>query len=217
MDRPDPICLRVTTPVCSFRKGYAREYLETEEVPPPSTVYGFLLALVGEEDRHAYVGTRIAYALFAVLELSTVLRTVWRVKALKDKAGKPQPPGVGTNRRPDFQEILTGLDVAIWVAGGPLAERLRGAGRSPADVRRFGGLSLGESRDLVNDIWWEPDLTGLNCKWLTRDPEGDLPLPVWVDHVGSKGTVWEQCRLVEGPPEAPPPDSPRWMTIPGPR
>ena len=42
------IGLYVTVPVACFRKGLAREYLETEPLPPPSTCYGFLLSLVGE-------------------------------------------------------------------------------------------------------------------------------------------------------------------------
>jgi CRISPR-associated Cas5-like protein len=50
---------------CSFRKGSAREYLETEEVPPPTTVYGFLLSLVGKEERLAYAGTGLAYAVLS--------------------------------------------------------------------------------------------------------------------------------------------------------
>lgn len=205
--------LRVTVPVCGFRKGYAREFLETEEVPPPSTVYGFLLSLVGEEDRRAYLGTKIACAMLAEPQISTVLRTVWRVKSLKDKAGNLQLPGVGSNRRPDFQEILTGLDFAVWVREGALADRLKRASLSPAVVERFGGLSLGESRDLVNDIWWTPDLTEIECQWLTLDPQGDMPLPVWVNHVGSMGTIWEQFKLVKGMAQAPGEGAPQWITI----
>jgi CRISPR-associated protein Cas5t len=75
-----------------------------------------------------------------------VLRTVWRIK------DKKLPPGVGSSRRPDFQEILTGLDLLIYVEAGPLAERLQTAAQSPADVVPYGGLSLGESRDLINDL-----------------------------------------------------------------
>lgn len=217
MSSSGPISLRVTVPVCSFRKGYAREYLETEEVPPPSTVYGFLLSLVGEEDRRAYLETRIAFGLLSQPELSTVLRTVWRVKAIDvTRKGSPkvhQPPGVGSNRRPDFQEILTGLDLAIWVDDGPLSARLRRASEAPRDVSRFGGLSLGESRDLVNDILWNPDMSGLPCMWLTMAQEGELPLPIWVDHVGSKGTIWKQFQLVGNNGACPPREDLRWITI----
>jgi len=75
--------LLVSVPVCSFRKGFAREYLETEKVPPPSTVYGFLLSLVGEGDRSRYLGSRIAYAFINKPELSMALRTTWRIKNKK--------------------------------------------------------------------------------------------------------------------------------------
>ena len=35
----------VSVPIACFRKGLAREYLETEPLPPPATCYGFLLSL----------------------------------------------------------------------------------------------------------------------------------------------------------------------------
>jgi len=75
------------------------------------------------------------------------------------------------------------------------------------------GLSLGESRDLVNDILWFPKWPQVKGYWLVRDPEGDLPLPVWVDHVGSKGTVWRQFRMEKGILETPPENDDRWITI----
>ena len=49
----------VTVPVACFRKGLAREYLETEPLPPPATCYGFLLSLVGESSRLRHVGVRV--------------------------------------------------------------------------------------------------------------------------------------------------------------
>ncbi len=199
--------LLVTVPACSFRKGFAREYLETEKVPPPSTVYGFLLSLVGEEDRSMYLGSRIAYALLSKPELSVTLRTTWRIK------NKKIPLGVGVNRKPDYQEVLTGLSLAIWASGGGFAERIKATKADPGRIERYGGLSLGESRDLVNDILWFPKWPQDKGYWLVRDPEGDLPLPVWVDHVGSKGTVWRQFRLEEGILETPPENDERWITI----
>jgi len=38
-------------------------------------------------------------------------------------------------------------------------------------------------------------------------------LPVWVDHVGSKGTIWQQFSLKEGILETPPENDERWITI----
>lgn len=201
------VSLLVTVPVCSFRKGYAREYLETEQIPPPSTIYGFLLSLVGEESRYKYVGTRLAFAVLQRPELSITLRTTWRMK------NKTLPSGVGNNRSPDYQEILTGLQIAIWVLSGPLADRIYLANKMPSDVSRYGGLSLGESRDLVNDIVWFPQWPQGEGYWIVHDPQGDMPLPVWVDHVGSKGTVWKQFRLQQQRLEVPPTEDARWIPI----
>jgi CRISPR-associated protein Cas5t len=205
------VSLRLTVPVCGFRKGFAREYFETEEVPPPSTLYGFLLSLVGEEDRRRYLGTWLAYALLSQPELSLVLRTVWRVRI------KESPPGLGKNRRPDYQEILTGLELCIWVGPGELAQRLQEAAANPQAIVRYGGLSLGESRDLINDLDWFPTWPKREALWLAADSQGDLPLPLWVDHVGSKGTVWGQFRLAPGELAEPPASDPRWITIVGPQ
>jgi CRISPR-associated protein Cas5t len=204
------ISLRLTVPICGFRKGFAREYFETEEAPPPSTLYGFLLSLVGEEDRRRYLETRLAYALLSRPELSLVLRTVWRVK-------EKSPPGLGSNRRPDYQEILTGIELGLWVGPGELAQRLKEAASNPQNIHRYGGLSLGESRDLINDINWFPTWPKREALWLAVDPQGDLPLPLWVDHVGSKGTIWGQFRLAPGELSEPPESDHRWITIVGPQ
>src|ERR671934_180874 len=72
--------LYVTVPIACFRKGLAREYLETEPLPPPATCYGFLLSLVGETDRRRHVGCRVTPVLLGTPPTSVVLRTVWRVK-----------------------------------------------------------------------------------------------------------------------------------------
>lgn len=201
------VSLFLTVPVCSFRKGFAREYLETELVPPPSTVYGFLLSLIGEEDRHKYIGSYIAYALIGKPDLSVVLRTVWRIKESKT------PPGIGSNRRPDYQEILTGLGVALWIKAGSLADRIHTVRRRPDQIRRYGGLSLGESRDLINDINWDPDYRGGIGYWLFPDQKGEMAFPVWVDHVGSKGTIWQQFSLRESPLLGPEPEDFKWIRI----
>lgn len=198
----------VNVPVCSFRKGFAREYLETEDIPPPSTIYGFLLSLVGEEDRGKYVGTQLAYASFCEPQISVVLRTVWRVK------DKKIPPGSGNNRRPDFQEILTDVKIGIWLKPGDLANRVIAVGKDFFRLSRFGGLSLGESRDLVNDVVWEPAYGSEKCFWVTTDPKGDLSLPIWVDHVGSKNTLWGRFKVIQGLPESPQAENDsRWITM----
>ena len=202
----ETISLMVSVPVCSFRKPYAREFFETERIPPPATVYGFLLSLIGEEDRNVYIGTNLAIAVIDQPAVSTILRTTWRIKS---KA----PPGTGNNKKPDYQEILTGLKIFVCVGDCELANQIRDGSSSPQNIVRFGGLSLGESRDLVNNIAFNPDLKDIEGNWLIPDESGKLPLPVWVDHVGSKGTVWQQFNLTLNPLELPPREDSRWIDI----
>jgi len=196
----EALSLFVSVPVASFRAPQAREYFETLSCPPPSTVYGMLLALVGEPNRLRHLGAEIALALVSAPEHSVVLRTLWRVKS------KETGPGIGENKRPDFQELLTGIRLAVWVRAGSaeaanpsLAERLRRAVTAPATASRFGGLSLGESTHLVDEVRLLRADDGHEGQFLVRDPRGNLALPVWPDHVGSAGTLWEQYGLVALP------------------
>jgi len=199
----DIINLFVSVPIACFRAPHAREYFETFPCPPPSTVYGMLLSAVGEINRRTHEGAEIAIAMLSEPQNSVVLRTVWRVKT------RNEPPGLGTNRRPDFQELLTDVRIAIWLRRGQdcspisLVERLQSALTKPSAITRFGGLSLGESTHLVDEIslFNQIDKHG---RMLVGEEDGDLSLPVWPDHVGAK-TRWGQYRLVncdltQGPP-----------------
>src|SRR5215213_302197 len=56
------ITLHVEVPYASFRKSYARSFAETYPLPPPATIYGMLLSLVGERFRSRHEGTRLAFA-----------------------------------------------------------------------------------------------------------------------------------------------------------
>ncbi len=198
--------LEVTVPVACFRKGFAREYWETEELPPPATCYGFLLSFVGERDRRRHVGARVCPALFNQPQRSAVLRTLWRVKE------RGLLPGVGTNSRPDYQELLTNIQLAIWldsteesVVGPSLEERVGVALDHPERIDRFGGLSLGESTHLVDEIRpIRPELSRPLRAYLLAE-EGRFSLPVWVDHVGSAGTRYVTGDLVEVDSAVPPP------------
>lgn len=209
----DALALFVSVPVASFRVPQAREYFETLPSPPPSTVYGMLLSLVGEPNRLRHIGSEIAVALLSTPSQSVVLRTLWRVKS------KEAGPGIGENKRPDFQELLTGVRLAVWVRAGakevakpPLAERARNALLQTAITSRFGGLSLGESVHLVDEVRPLRQDDAKTVRFLVRDPRGDLALPVWADHVGSAGTVWEQYRLVASDLDADVPPA-AWTTI----
>lgn len=198
--------LKVSVPVACFRKGFAREYWETEVIPPPATCYGFLLSLVGERDRRRHVGVSVCPALLNDPERSVVLRILWRVK------DRGSLPGAGTNIRPDFQELLTNVQLAIWLdssrerAAGPgLEERVELALDQPREIDRFGGLSLGESTHLVDEVRRLRREDDCPARAYLLADRGRLSLPVWVDHVGSAGTVFVAGELVEvadlSPPE----------------
>lgn len=201
--------LSIEVPIASFRMPYAREYAESYELPPPATVYGMLLSLVGEQDRYRHVGARIAIArpkIYSEPARSVVLRTFRRIKQ--------RPISCANNARPDFQEVLTGIYLGIWIdtdtkreTGPTLTRRVQSAFGDPLTVDRFGGLSLGESRDLVDSVSILPKTNeppdspwgfGAPCEWLKRDEMGPLTMPYWVDHVGSVRTRWASYRLVDG-------------------
>jgi CRISPR-associated protein Cas5t len=185
--------LYVTVPVACFRKGMAREYLETDPIPPPSTCYGFLLSLVGETDRKRHEHVRVTCGLIGTPDKSVVLRTVWRVKS--------KPLGSSGNTRPDYQQLLTNIQLIMWLDSSSepdqaqtLESRVSNAMSPPSrsEISRFGGLSLGESTHLVDEVTpierfaiWNPSES---VKLFVVRDRGRMTLPVWVDHVGSAGT-----------------------------
>lgn len=190
------IGLYVSVPIASFRVPRAREYFETFPCPPPSTVYGMLLSMVGEVNRRVHEGAEIAIAMLSEPAYSVVLRTLWRVK------GRNDGPGLGNNRRPDYQELLTDVRLAVWVRKGKsengdraLADRVRASLHQPSSVSRFGGLSLGESTHLVDEVSLL-DQRAREGRLLVAEDDGDLSLPIWPDHVGS-ATQWGQYRLID--------------------
>lgn len=200
--------LFISAPICGFRVAQARSYWETYLFPPPSTIYGMLLSLVGEPNRLRCEGAEIAIALLGRDQQPTpsvALRTIWRFK------GSSIPGQIEKgNTTPDYQELLTHIHLSVWVRPGererekPLAQRLRGALETPATIARYGGLSLGESTHLVDEVrcWRQSDVDEFELGWLLVKPDavdernlGDLSLPIWPDHVGSKGTRWGQFAL----------------------
>ena len=201
--------LLVTVPIACFRKGLAREYLETELLPPPSTCYGFLLSLVGETDRQRHVGCQVCPVMVNEPEQSVVLRTIWRVKST--------PLGSSGNTRPDYQQLLTNVKLVIWLDSTkertdetPLESRVQKVMTQPKQSSRFGGLCLGESTHLVDEV----DLISTTtfdrkpnqpARAFLRRERGRFTLPVWVDHVGSAGTRYVTGDLVEIPSLTDPP------------
>jgi len=154
----------------------------------------------------------VALSMVSEPRLSVTLRTLWRTK--ETKVG----PGLGNNKRPDFQELLSDIRLSVWIRRGreqaaqSLVERLTAAIGTPGSVTRHGGLSLGESTHLVDEVrpWRDGDPTcGLT---LLHDDHGDVSLPVWPDHVGSQGTRWGQYRLQETAIDDQPPQQ-SWTAI----
>jgi CRISPR-associated protein Cas5t len=99
--------------------------------------------------------------------------------------------------------------LAIWLDCVELEERVRNALLNPASVNRFGGLSLGESTHMVDEVCLlervHDRLPPTGRTFLTA-PKGRLTLPVWVDHVGSAGTRYATGNLEDLPLEPPPPE-----------
>jgi len=202
----------LAAPIASFRSPWAREYFETLPVPSPSTVYGVLLSAIGEPNRLVHQGTELAIGMLSQPARARVFRTLWRIK------DPSAPLGRGENKRPDFQELLVDVRLVVHVRVGvdqhqpPLVERLRSAVGSPASVARWGALAIGESTHLVDELrFLRAEETELPATWLVLDDRGWLALPVWVDHVGSAGTRFVQCRLAEGQAGSPPEGA--WLRI----
>lgn len=204
------IALYVHVPCATFRISRSREYGKTYYIPPPSTIYGMLLSLVGETNAQKHCGVKLAIAMLSQPQKSTVLRKMRRFKA----------PSLGDskNTSPEHQEILTNVRFIVWVqsssesANPTLVKRIEQAKANPTSVKRFGCLYLGESNDLVNSIGLAKEHhLNQNKQWLIKSNKGNITLPYWVDHVGSKGTRWQRYCLKELDFKTPPDNS--WTII----
>ena len=204
------IALYVHVPCATFRTSRSREYGKTYLVPPPSTIYGMLLSLVGETNSQKHCGVKLAIAMLSQPQKSTVLRKMRRFKA--SFLGDPK------NTSPEHQEILTDIRFIVWVESSQeevkstLVERIKQAKANPSVVKRFGCLYLGESNDLVSSIRLvkEPHLSQ-SKQWLVKNNTGNITLPYWVDHIGSRGTRWQRYCLEELDLKTPPDNS--WTII----
>lgn len=206
------ISVRVQVPYASFRKSYARSFAESYPFPPPATVYGMLLSLVGERRRARHAGVALAFAYACQPRVATTLRKLSRFKY--GVASKQQKLG----NAPDFIETLCGIDFLCWIdsrsegaaADGQLPTleaRVVEALRTPDHIERNGVLCLGLSDDAVDDLALVDRSEG-DWQWLSPSDAGSLELPVWVDHVGSLHTRWQRYELepnahaISGAPDA---------------
>lgn len=205
------ITLHVEVPYASFRKSYARSLAETYPFPPPATIYGMLLSLVGEYFRARHVGVNLAFAYARQPKIATTLRKLSRFKyGVASKQSK-------LGNVPDFIETLCSIEFLCWVdssqetANRTLEARLIEAIAAPDLINRTGLVSLGLSDDAVNDISLVADLQKFNeqCKkqsdsfkgwhWLLPKDDGQIELPIWVDHVGAFHTRWRRYQFEENP------------------
>ena len=183
--------LYIECPCTSFPRSFARDYKETYCYPPPSTLYGFLLSLVGEIDLMAHVGVKLAIGLIG--DEPSVSRIV-----RKQRHHKFSREGLGTYptskfSKPNHQELITDLKVVMKLDSSEesalikLSERVAIALSSPNQVTRFGALSLGESWARMNGIRAYVEDDGL-IRWLVKDNRGLIGLPIWIDRNTSQGT-----------------------------
>src|SRR5438132_7851732 len=152
------ITLHIDVPYASFRKSFARSFAETYPLPPPATVYGMLLSLVGEYFRKRHEGVRLAFAYKKLPHIATTLRKLSRYKY-----GVPSKQS-SLGNAPDFVETLCDIEFLCWIdsslekaaeehpQGETLEQRLRRVLEAPHEVNRRGVLCLGLSDDAVNSI-----------------------------------------------------------------
>jgi CRISPR-associated protein Cas5t len=205
------ISLEVQASYGSFRSSFARSYAESYLLPPPSTLYSMLLSLVGERQRRAHLGVRLAIGVVRRPRVATVM-----TKLSRYKYGVPSKQAKLGNA-PDYVEVLCGIGCRVNVdsagesANPTLEQRLSVALDFPDRIERTGVLCLGLSNDMADVCRARPGADDSGIEWLTPDDCGALELPVWVDHVGSADTRWRRFRLdkMTGKETAPDP----WFAI----
>jgi CRISPR-associated protein Cas5t len=193
------IALQIEAPYASFRKSYARSLAETYPFPPPATVYGMLLSLVGEYFRARHSGVALAFVYSQQPKIATTLRKFSRFKyGVASKQSK-------VGNAPDFIETLCDINFLCWVDSSAeicqeqtLESRIQESLQFPERVNRTGILSLGLSDDAVNDISLISEIKG-KWHWLIPSTDGDIELPTWVDHIGSIHTRWQRYSFHEKP------------------
>jgi CRISPR-associated protein Cas5t len=223
------ITVYVQVPFASFRKSFARSFAETYALPPPATIYGMLLSLVGEHFRKRHEGVRLAFAYKKIPKIATTVRKLSRYKY-----GIPNKQS-SLGNAPDFVETLCGIEFLCWIdssqenpdseeklKGETLEQRILIALQNPQEVKRQGVVCLGLSDDAVNDIslcekngekWFRlfsdgnqgfPLVENIeDDKWhrLLPNDKGSIELPVWADHVRGFDTRWQRYELEKEPSE----------------
>ena len=183
--------LYLECPCTSFPRSFARDFKETYRYPPPSTVYGMLLSLVGEVNLLAHGGVKLAIGIIGGdAPISRIVR--------KQRHHKFSTKNLGTYpssqfSKPNHHELLTDLrfvvriDSSAEISEVTLIERVAIVLSTPQQIARFGGLSLGESWAMVNGVRAYRESDG-PIRWLTQDKRGLIGLPIWINRVTTQGT-----------------------------
>jgi CRISPR-associated protein Cas5t len=183
--------LYLDCPCTSFPRSFARDFKETYRYPPPSTVYGFLLSLVGEIDMDKHRGVRLAIGIIGDdPPISRILRKQRHHKFSKTHLGTYPTSKFS---KPNHHELLTDLQAVVRIDSSEEAETVKLADRvaialsTPSQITRFGGLSLGESWAMVNGIRVYREADG-PIRWLAKDNRGLIGLPIWINRQTGQGT-----------------------------
>jgi CRISPR-associated protein Cas5t len=183
--------LYLDCPCTSFPRSFARDYKETYRYPPPSTVYGLLLSLVGEADMSTHLGVKLAIGIIGNdPPISRIVRKQRHHKFSKTHMGTYPSSKFS---KPNHQELLTDLQVVIQIDSSQetatvrLEDRVAIALSTPNKITRFGGLSLGESWAIVNGIRAYREGDGV-VHWLTQNKRGLIGLPIWINRETTQGT-----------------------------
>ena len=183
--------LYLDCPCTSFPRSFARDFKETYRYPPPSTVYGLLLSLVGEMDLLAHVGVKLAIGMIGDdPPISRIVR--------KQRHHKFSVKHLGTYpssqfSKPNHHELLTDIRFVVCIDSSDetatvrLIERVAIALSTPEQISRFGGLSLGESWAMLNGVRRYRETDG-TVRWLMKDRRGLIGLPVWINRQTTQGT-----------------------------
>lgn len=193
--------LYIECPCTSFPRSFARDYKETYRYPPPSTIYGFLLSLVGEENMTAHLNVQLAVGIIGDEPVvSRIIRKQRHHKFAISPEAKKRIEKYGDGvyptsnySKPNHQELITGLRIVVQIdssqesAPVKLVQRVEKVLSYPSKVSRFGGLSLGESWGLVNGVRIYRENDGI-IRWLVKDKRGLIGLPVWINRTTGQGT-----------------------------
>jgi CRISPR-associated protein Cas5t len=183
--------LYLECPCTSFPRSFARDFKETYRYPPPSTVYGMLLSLVGEVDMLAHLGVNLAIGIIGdPPPISRIIR-----KQRHHKFGIKHLGTYPTSQfsKPNHHELLTDVRFVVQIdssqesATVKLVDRVAIALSSPEQITRFGGLSIGESWAMVNGVRTYREGDGA-IRWLTQDTRGLIGLPIWINRETTQGT-----------------------------